>query len=46
MEQKFYKTPELEILTIGAEGVLCSSVTDPDNPMILPGTDWKDEEVW
>ncbi len=36
MKQNVYETLELEILTIGAEGVLCSSVTDPDNPMTPP----------
>ena len=47
MKQKFYITPETEIMKVRVEGLLCTSgESSVDDPMKLPGTDWKDETIW
>lgn len=46
MKVKNYVSPEMEIMMVYAEGVLCVSDESGDDSMKLPGADWKDEQDW
>ena len=46
MKVKNYVSPEMEIMMVYAEGVLCGSGESSDDSMKFPGADWKDETEW
>lgn len=40
MAQKLYETPDMNVLSVTVEGLLCSS------PMQLPNVNWQDDQEW
>ena len=46
MKVKNYVSPEMEIMKVYAEGVLCVSDESGDDSMKFPSVDWKDETEW
>ena len=46
MKVKNYVSPEMEIMMVYAEGVLCGSGESGDDSMKFPGADWKEETEW
>lgn len=46
MTKNNYVSPQMEIMKIYAEGLLCVSDDTGDDSMKLPGADWKDETEW
>jgi len=43
--EKFYATPDILVMNVLNEGVMCTSEEEND-PMLLPGTEWKPETIW
>jgi len=46
MKRDFYQTPDVRIMSVYNEGILCSSEEESNDPMLLPGTEWKQETIW
>ena len=44
--KKFYVNPDILILNVINEGVMCTSEEEEDAALILPGSTWKDETIW
>jgi len=40
MNDKHYVSPEVKLISVNPEGLLCSS------PMQLPDVNWQDEQEW
>lgn len=40
MTDKYYESPEVKLISVNPEGLLCSS------PMQLPDVDWTEGEDW
>ena len=40
MAQKLYETPDMKVLSVNVEGLLCSS------PMQLPNVNWQEDQEW
>ena len=46
MTKEIYESPAIFVVSVTAEGPLCSSPATGGNPLVLPDVEWKGEAEW